>query len=57
MTILPFNHLNDYDFHLSLDEFLLGPSKINVNIFSDLEINPTTINNITDDSRYYNIIF
>ena len=53
MTILPFlNHLNDHDFHLALDEFLLGPCKINVKIFSDLEINRTTINNITDDSRY-----
>ena len=52
MTILPFNHSNDYDFHLALDEFLLGPSKINLKIFSDLQINPTTINNITDDSRY-----
>ena len=52
MTILPFNHSNDYDFHLALDEILLGPSKINLKNFSDLQINPTTINNITDYSRY-----
>ena len=52
MTILPFNHLNDYDFHIAIAEFSLGPSKIHKKDFSELHINPTITLNILDKSNY-----